>query len=82
MVFAYWHMHNMGAGGWVLMTLGWVLIVGLLIWALLSLVRRRAGDRHQATAPEILDRRLADGAISVEEYERLHHAMHAKPGHP
>jgi uncharacterized membrane protein len=65
MVFAYWQMHDMGAGGWVLMTLGWVLIVGLLIWALLSLVRSRAGDRHQATAREILDRRLADGAISV-----------------
>ena len=24
----------MGAGGWLLMTLGWVLIVGLLIWAI------------------------------------------------
>ena len=48
----------------------------------LSLVRSRDGDRHHATAREILDRRLADGAISVEEYERLNDAMHTKPAHP
>jgi uncharacterized membrane protein len=82
MVVAYWQMHDMGAGGWVLMTLGSALTAGLLVWALLSLVRRRVGDRHQATAREILDRRLADGAISVEEYERLHDAMHAQPAQP
>ena len=80
MVLAYWQMHDMGAGGSLLMTLGWMLIVGLLIWALLSLARSRAGNRHQARAGEILDRRLADGAISVEEYERLHNAMHAWSG--
>ena len=82
MVLAYWQMHDMGAGGWLLMTLGWVLIVGLLIWAMLSLARRRDGDRRAATAREILDRRLADGAISLEEYERLNDAMHANPAHP
>jgi uncharacterized membrane protein len=82
MVLAYWHMHDMGAGWWVLMSLGWVFVGGLVIWAVLSLVRSRDGDRRQATAREILDRRLADGAISVEEYERLHDAMHATPARP
>ena len=82
MVLAYWQMHDMGAGGWLLMSLGWVLVVGLASWAVLSLIRGRSGDRRQATAREILDRRLADGAISVEEYERLHSAMHAAAAHP
>jgi len=82
MVLAYWQMHDMGAGGWVLMSLGWVLVVGLASWAVLSLIRRRSDDRRQATAREILDRRLAAGAISVEEYERLRTAMHAAPSHP
>jgi uncharacterized membrane protein len=79
---AYWHMDGMGAGSWVLMSLGWVFVAALVIWAVVSLVRSRDGDRRQATARETLDRRLADGAISVEEYERLHDAMHATPAHP
>jgi uncharacterized membrane protein len=80
-VLAYWPMHDMGAGGWVLMSLGWVLVVGLVFWAVLSLIRSRDGDRRQANVREILDRRLADGAISVEEYERLHSAIRATPTH-
>jgi uncharacterized membrane protein len=82
MVLAYWQMHDMGTGGWVLMSLGWLVIVGFASWAVLSLIRSRSGDRRQATAREILDRRLADGAISVEEYERLYTAMHATPARP
>jgi uncharacterized membrane protein len=46
----------------------------------LSPIRSRDGDR--ANVREILDRRLADGAISVEEYERLHSAIRATPTHP
>lgn len=81
MVLAYWQMHDMGTGGWLLMSLGWLVIVGFASWAVLSLLRNR-GDRREATAREILDRRLADGAISVEEYERLLTVMHATPAHP
>jgi putative membrane protein len=68
---AYWQMHDMDTGWWILMTAGWIVLWAFVIWALVA-VRRGRADR----APrEILDRRLADGEITVEEYERLRDAM-------
>lgn len=80
MILAQWHMHDMGAGWWVLMSVGWVLVWGLVIWAVVSLIRGRGVDRQDRTAREVIDRRLAEGEISVEEYERLRDAMHRPAG--
>jgi putative membrane protein len=71
------YQHNMDTGGWIFMVLGniviWGLIITFIIW-LAQDVRTRPHRHHTASgasAREILDRRLASGEISVEEYQRL-----------
>ena len=74
-----WGMHDGDVGfGWgLVMTLGmlvfWGAVIALVVWVL----RGGAAPSRVASAPagepsarEILDRRLADGSIDVEEYER------------
>ncbi len=71
------YQHNMGAGGWVFMVLGniviWGLIIAFIVWLAQDL--RSRPHRHHitsgASAGEILDRRLASGEINPDEYERL-----------
>ena len=71
-----WDHMDWGSGGWVLMGLGMVLFWGLIIFAGVWLVRTLSGPGHQVAAQhapsplEVLDRRLADGTVSVEEYEK------------
>ena len=66
-----WDHHD---GGWIVMGFGmlffWVLVIVLVAW----LVRTWAPGHHgpgpsAETALDVLDRRLAEGGISVEEYE-------------
>jgi putative membrane protein len=78
MIGAYWQMHDMGTGWWLLMSAGWIVLWAFAIWALVVVLRRR----EERTPREILDRRLAEGEITVEDYERLRDAMRstAKPG--
>ena len=68
----HWY-DSMGAGGWLLMSVLWVALIGLLVWAVASLFPR--GDRTQgdlAERPEeILDRRLAAGEIDPATYDSL-----------
>jgi uncharacterized membrane protein len=73
----------MGAGGWVFMAIITLVLLGLLVAFIVWLVgdqRRRPNHEGAMTgrpapvigsANEILDRRLAIGEISIEEYERL-----------
>jgi putative membrane protein len=63
----------MGAGGWILMTVFWVGLIALLVWAISSLLGRnepRGGDITERPE-EILDRRLAGGEIDAATYEAL-----------
>ena len=68
---------GMGAFGWLMMVLVWVLLVVAIVWALREL--RTGGDREPSAPPEprpedpyaILDRRLASGEIDPEAYEEL-----------
>lgn len=68
------HMGNWGAGWWILMMLGMVVFWGLVIVGIVWVVRELAG-RHEHgsstdTSPlDLLDRRLAEGQISPDEYE-------------
>jgi putative membrane protein len=66
------HMGNWGAGWWILMMLGMVVFWGLVIVGIVWVVRELAGNRahqHESLGPlDLLDRRLAEGAISVDEY--------------
>ena len=69
-----------GWGWWVLMTIGMIALWALIIYAVVWLVRGRPADHDQQARPEppeqILTRRLAQGEISIEAYERLHAAIH------
>ena len=72
--------NGMGAGGWVLMILAWVALIGLIVWAISRLfpARSASDSREQTTTEtpeEILDRRLARGEIDTDEYARLRDAI-------
>lgn len=72
---------GMGAAGWVFMSLFWVLLLVVIVWAAAQLFPGRHAEAAAAGAPstpagseqplEILDRRLASGEIDVEAYEAL-----------
>lgn len=65
---------DMSVGGWLLMTLFWMALLGAIVWAVASLFpsRRVTADGLPAERPEeILDRRLARGEIDQETYDSL-----------
>lgn len=68
---AYVYTHDMGWGWAILMTLGWLALLALFVGVVLAAVR----DRRNPSAREVLDRRLAEGEINVDEYERARLAM-------
>jgi uncharacterized membrane protein len=76
----------MGGGWWVLMAIGmvafWALAIGLVVWLLRGGLSTVGAGRREAGALEILDRRLADGSIEVEEYERRRAALGREPASP
>ena len=80
------HSASWGWGWWVLMTIGIIALSALIIYAIVWLVRRRPAARDEQAPPgppeQILKRRLAQGEISIEEYERLHGAIHPPAGGP
>ncbi len=80
----YWD----GAGwAWwmVLMTLVWIVLIGLVIWAAVRLTKghgdgagRRDVRDHRESPEEILDRRFASGEIDADAHAeaRKHLAAH------
>ena len=74
-----WGMHDGDVGfGWgLVMMLGmlvfWGAVIALVVWVLrggATSSRAASAPAGEPSAREILDRRLADGSIDVEEYER------------
>jgi putative membrane protein len=69
--------HDWNGGWWILMVVGmvtfWALVIGGGIWLARELSanrRAREGHAEEPVPLEILDRRLAEGAISIEDYEQ------------
>lgn len=61
----------MGGGGIVFLVL-----LGLLVWAVVSGTRRTGPASSSASdARALLDERLARGEVSVEEYRKLREAL-------
>lgn len=68
---AYFFMHDMSWGWGVLMAIGLIAVWALIIGGALTLLR----DRRGASPGDVLKQRLAAGEITVEEYDRLRHAL-------
>jgi len=61
-----------GAGWWIVpVVLFWVLLVGGILFLLRGSGRwsRRTGPSERESALEVLERRFAEGQLSVEDYE-------------
>ncbi len=65
----------MGGFGWMwLMPVLWIVLLGLIIWAIVALVRRASESRgldssKTSSALEVLKERYARGEIKKEEYD-------------
>ena len=74
----YWNGH-MSAAGWILSVLWTLIIIALLVAGIVWLIsalgsrenRSAASEAREPSAREILDRRLASGELTVEQYEQL-----------
>ncbi len=70
------YMHDFGWGWWLLMTVGMIAFWGLVIYGIVWLVRggqnpQRPEQPPEQSPKEILQRRLAEGEISIDEYNKL-----------
>ena len=78
----YWNGH-MGAGGWILSVLLTLIIIALVVAGIVWLVsalgnrenRPATSQTPEASAREILDRRLASGEVTVEQYNELRETL-------
>lgn len=67
-----WGMHDgdVGTGWMIVMMLGMALVWGGIAVAVVWLLREAIGRNRSNDPMEILDRRLAEGKLSLEEYEQ------------
>jgi putative membrane protein len=75
-----WYMHDIGWGWWLLMSVGMVAFWALVIWGIVTFARGGSSNpqplQKDPDRPlEILQRRLARGEISVEQYQKLRDAL-------
>ena len=79
----YWGNH-MGTGDWIFSILATLIVLGLVVGLIVWVVSPR-GDRGGSapatgeSAREILDRRLACGELTVEQYSQLREALDDVP---
>lgn len=80
------HMHGIGWGWWLVMSIGMVAFWGLAIYAIVWLVRGQPSQppdhRPRERPEEVLKRRLAEGEISIDEYNQLQETIQARPREP
>jgi putative membrane protein len=71
-----WGMHHgdVGIGWWIVMMLGMIVFWGAIVALVVRLLRGSFASRGEAPH-EVLRRRLADGSISIEEYEQRRAAL-------
>lgn len=70
-----WGGHHDGDWGWmavmmVFMVLFWGVVIFGLVWLVRNWERGPLAGGSKETPEQILDRRLADGTVTVEEYEQ------------
>ena len=74
-----WGWNGMAAGGWIFMTLFWIALIALIVWAVAALFPRgqERERRPQETPQEILDRRFARGEIDADTYQSMRDQLNA-----
>lgn len=79
------YMHSVGWGWWLIGVIGMIAFWGLVIYAVVALVGGRFRTESEEpfeppseSALDILDRRLASGDLSVEEYEERRTALQGR----
>jgi putative membrane protein len=73
-----WYGSGMGFGAWLLMGVFWLVLLGLIIWAVVRLLPDRSdggGGARLESPEEILDRRFARGEIDLETYQAQRAAL-------
>ena len=74
-----WYGSGMGFAGWFFMGLFWLVLLGVIIWAVVRLLPTRhqghGGPSATETPEEILDRRFARGEIDLETYQAQRTAL-------
>lgn len=71
--------YGQDGGGWwmLLMPVMWIVLMGIATWTVLLLTRSHATvSQTPPTAEEVLQRRLAAGDVTIEEYTRTRAALH------
>ena len=76
-----------GWGAWLGMTLGMLIFAAVIVWVVVTLTRDRTGvddvaPPTQASADDVLARRLAEGQIEPAEYEERLAALHGSTKPP
>lgn len=77
------YMHGVGWGWWLIMSVGMVAFWGLVIFGVVALARgglgqsqeERRAEPPRESALDVLDRRVASGDLSIEEYEERRAAV-------
>lgn len=67
------HDGDIGAGWMIVIMLGMLLFWGLVVMGIVWLLRDALGRGHHGSGDDpvaILDRRLAEGELSIEDYEQ------------
>ena len=71
---------HMSTGGWIFSVLGLLILLALVV-GLVAVLASTIGNRraqepaNPESAQQILDRRLATGEITIEQYERMHESL-------
>jgi putative membrane protein len=63
---------GMGSLGWLGMGVFWLILLGLIVWLVVRLLPDNGSGRARSTgdsAPDILDRRLANGQMDLPSWQ-------------
>ena len=76
--------NHMSTGSWIFSILGILIILALIVGMIVWVASGRGDRRSRATATgessrELLDRRLANDELTVDQYEQLRHTLDDEP---
>lgn len=76
--------HDLDGGWWIVMMIGmvlfWALVIVAVVWAVRAWTGGQGPARRESTPQEVLERRLAEGEISVEDYDERRRVLSGSSG--